>query len=58
MNDFEFDETKECEYLRKLLDFFMLTTFTDKVYFKNNAIRAIIRELLLNKGIKNVLILI
>lgn len=41
---------KESQYLRSLLDILIINTFMDKSYLKNNAIRTLLREVLLKKG--------
>jgi hypothetical protein len=43
--------------MRNLLEILILHVFSDKQYFKNNAIRALIRELLVTKGFFSALIL-
>jgi hypothetical protein len=41
---------KESQYLRSLLDILIVNTFMDRSYLKNNAIRTLLREILLKKG--------
>ena len=52
LNSFEIDPNKESDHLRNLIEVLLLHTFSDsKTYFKNDALRALIREILLNKGV-------
>ena len=43
------DSNKECEHLRNLIEILILTTFANKTYFKNSALRTLVKEVLLNK---------
>ena len=45
------DQEKEREHLRNIVEIFLLNTFPEKSYFRNNAVRYVIRELLVNGGI-------
>lgn len=48
------DVEKEREHLRNIVEIFMLNTFTDKNYFKNNVVRHLLRELIVNNGKTNI----
>ena len=50
LNECEINLNKEADYLRSILDLFLLTVFSEKNYFRNPAIRSIFREVLLTKG--------
>ena len=50
MNYYEISDEKELEHLRNLMEILMLNALNDKQYLKNNAIRSLIREVLLKKG--------
>ena len=43
-------QNKELDHLRNLIEILVMNAFGDKHYFKNNAIRALTREILLKKG--------
>ncbi len=53
LNYFESDENKSEDHLRNMIEIFLMNTFSTKSYFKNNALRTLIKEILLNKGIFN-----
>ncbi len=50
MNYYEMDQDKEKDHLRNIVEIFCLNTFTDRTYFRNNAARYIIREVLVNNS--------
>ena len=52
LNSYEFDPKKELDYLRIFIDALLLNLFMDenKAYFRNAAIRSLLREIILNKG--------
>jgi hypothetical protein len=45
------DADKERNHLRNMVEILLLNAFKDKCYFKNDAIRHLLREVLVNKGI-------
>jgi hypothetical protein len=50
LNGFEASQELECEYLRNVIEIFIVNAFSDKQYFRNGAIRSLVREILVNKG--------
>lgn len=50
LNYYEMDADKEKDHLRNITEIFLLNTFPERSYFRNNAARYIIRELLVNLG--------
>ncbi len=54
LNSFESSREKEEEYLRKLAELFILQTFSEKNYFRNAALRYLLREILAVKSIKDI----
>lgn len=50
LNYYEMDADKERDHLRNIIEIFLFNTFPEKDYFRNNAVRYIIRELLVNLG--------
>jgi hypothetical protein len=51
LNSYEISPESELQHLRNMLEFLMLKTYKEKNYFKNKAVRAMLREILLNKVI-------
>lgn len=50
LNYYEMDPGKECEHLRNLIELLILNVYNDKNYFKNNALRSLLREVMVNKS--------
>jgi hypothetical protein len=49
LNGFEAGQERECEYLRNVIEIFIVNAFGEKVYLRNGAIRSLVREILVNK---------
>ena len=46
---FEMDRNEELKHMRNVIDIIILTLLGDRNYFKNNAIRSLLREILLHQ---------
>jgi hypothetical protein len=49
LNYYEITEEKEKEHLKRIIEIFLLKVFDKKKYLKNNALRSIFREVMVNK---------
>jgi hypothetical protein len=55
LNSYEMDSDIELDHLRNLIEIFLLSTFGDQSYFRNTALRTLFKEILLNKGLEQII---